>query len=71
MNKPEKLILTIKRTQVFAVEVSAEEGYDAFPDTLLEMVDYVNGIKNDPFIYIDDEPVPVEDNTELLNIEEK
>ncbi len=70
MKKPEKLILTIKETKTYEVEISEENGYDAFPDSVLEMVDYVNEIKNNLEMYVDDHP-PVEKEVELISLEEK
>lgn len=71
MNKPEKLILTIKETRVYEVEVSEENGYDAFPDNLLEMVDYINNIKGGNLEgYIEDNMIPTEHEVNLLSIEE-
>ncbi len=70
MKKPEKLILTIKETKTYEVEISEENGHDAFPDSVLEMVDYVNGIKNNLEIYVGDQP-PVEQEVELISLEEK
>lgn len=47
MNKlPEKILLTFERVETFTVEVSAENGYDAFPDTFLEMCDYLEDAKS-------------------------
>ncbi len=69
MKATEKLTLTIKETKVYEIEVSSENGYDAFPDTVLEMVDYINEMKNNIETYIDDHP-PTEKEVELIDIKE-
>tara|TARA_R110000850_G_scaffold4741_1_gene20900 strand:+ start:455 stop:670 length:216 start_codon:yes stop_codon:yes gene_type:complete len=71
MKKPDKLILIIKETNVYHVEVSEETGYDAFPDSVLEMVDYVNEIRGNLESYIIDQPVPIEHEVELISIKEE
>lgn len=70
VNKPKKLILTIKETKFYKVEVSEERGYDAFPDDILDMVEYINYMKSQPTMYINDEDV-TEEIVELVDIKEE
>lgn len=76
MNKPDKLILTIKQEKVYTVEVCPENGYDAFPDNIMDLVDYVQEIKDNPANYVGDDVVRdgvavlAHCETTLLGIEE-
>ena len=47
MKDVEKIILKIKITQEVTININPEEGYDAFPDNVLDMVSYINEVRSE------------------------
>jgi len=72
MKDVKALRVHVKRESYYSIEISAELGYDDFPDTALEFVDYVNTLRGDitPILEdaIDDLPCMFEDT--IVDIEE-